>query len=355
MFRKHRWGLIALAAVAAMPASAADDPEAVKYFSGKTVNIVVGTASGGAFDRTARIIGQVLQDHFPGKPKVAVQNRPGGGGLTAIRFVMQGKPDGLNVTTINPVRSVAPFLWGNDSQGIDPFKAKWIGMPIYDHLPNAIYARKDVAKNWDEVKKLGRPLKIPSQSPSSAGRGQIGPMMIEMVGGPIKIIYGYDGGAAEYMAAIDRGEVDASSSANERNVPAVFPQWIEKKFIAPLFWYGAKPGEDFLKALDAPMPPHIREIVDVPEARWKAFDAVMDIHRASRAFVMHNDTPKMIYDAWVVAFKGAIEDQRYVDLMLKASDNPAYGPPSAMYELLDVVKALPPDSLEAFKKLVGEE
>lgn len=345
---------LALLGVVALPASAAEF-DAKSYFSGKTVNIVVGTASGGAFDRTARIVAQVLGDHFPGNPKVVVQNRPGGGGLTAIRFVMNGKPDGLNVTTINPVRSVAPWLWGNQSQGIDPFKAKWVGMPIYDHLPNAIYIRRDVAASWQDVLKLGRPLKVPAQNPTSAGRGQVGPLMVEMSGGPMKIIYGYDGGAAEYMAAMDRGEVDGTSSANERNVPAVFPQWIPQKFIVPIFWYGAEPDRDFLKALDAPMPPNIKQIVDAPATRWQAFDAVMETHRTSRAFVMHADTPAGMHQAWTAAFKAAILDPKYTDLMEKAGDNPAYGPPEAMEEMINVVRQLPADALESFKKLVGEE
>jgi hypothetical protein len=346
--------LPALLVAATLPAVAADiNPEA--YYKDKTVELVVGTASGGAFDRTARIIAQVLPEHFPGHPKVVVQNRPGGGGLTAIRYVLQGKADGLSVTTVNPVRSVAPFLWGDKTQGIDPFKDKWIGMPIFDDLPNAIYIRRDVARNWDDVLKLGRPLKIPAQNPTSAGRGQVGPLLIEMQGGPVKMIYGYDGGAAEYMAAMDRGEVDGTSSANERNVPAVFPQWIPKHFINPVFWYGAKPDEDFLKKLDAPMPPNIKEIVKAPDAMWQAFDSVMIFHKTSRAFVMHANTPAPIYDAWKKAFKGAIEDPKYTDLMLKAGDNPAYGAPEEMENMLKVVNGLPPDALAAFRKLVGED
>lgn len=338
----------------ACPAPAAEF-DAKSYFSGKTVNIVVGTAAGGAFDRTARIIAQVLPNHFPGNPKVAVQNRPGGGGLVAIRYVMQGKPDGLNVTTVNPVRSVAPWLWGNEAQGLDPFKAKWVGMPIYDDLPNAIYIRRDVAASWQDVLKLGRPLRIPAQNPTSAGRGQVGPLMVEMAGGPIKIIYGYDGGAGEYMAAMDRGEVDGTSSANERNVPANYPKWVEQKFIVPIFWYGAQPDKDFLKALGAPMPPHIKEIVQAPEVRWQAFDSVMEMHRTSRAFVMNADTPPEIHAVWKAAFKAAIEDPHYTDLMEKAGDNPAYGAPEAMEKMINLVRNLPPDSLQAFRKLVGEE
>lgn len=344
---------LALATFGVSPSWGADF-DAKKYFSGKKITIVVGSRAGGAFDRTARIIAKVMGKHFPGNPKVVAQNRTGGGGRKALRAVMSGKPDGLSVNTINTVRFIAPSLAGNKVKGFDPNTAKWVGMPVYDHLPNAIGCRRDVVTSWDDALKLGRKLKVPAEDPTSAGRGAVGPRMIEMAGGPMKTIYGYDGGSAEYLAAMERGEVDCSSSANQRNVPKRRPEWIKKKFVVPVFWYGAPPSKSFLKAIGAPTPPGIKDIVKAPASRWKAFDAVMEFHRTSRAFVMHPKTPDAIYQVWKKSFKAAIMDPEYTKLMLGAGDNPAYGPPEAIPGVIKVVKGLDKKSFADFKVLVGQ-
>src|SRR5918995_4402457 len=65
---------IAVAIAAPYPASAQGEAD----FKGKTVRIVVGTATGGGFDLYARLVAQFLGKHLPGEPMVVVQNMPGG-------------------------------------------------------------------------------------------------------------------------------------------------------------------------------------------------------------------------------------------------------------------------------------
>jgi len=80
--------LVALLALAAMPARAQDYPA-------RQVTFVVPFAPGGTIDLCARFLAQKLNDRF-GKPFV-VENRPGGGTVVASSFVAKAAPDGYTL------------------------------------------------------------------------------------------------------------------------------------------------------------------------------------------------------------------------------------------------------------------
>jgi tripartite-type tricarboxylate transporter receptor subunit TctC len=80
--------LIALLAVAGMPARAADYPV-------RPVTFIVPYAAGGATDLMARLLGQRLEQRL-GKPFV-VENRPGAGTVLAAAYVSKQPPDGYTL------------------------------------------------------------------------------------------------------------------------------------------------------------------------------------------------------------------------------------------------------------------
>ena len=84
--------ILSLAAAAGTPqcaqAQAADYPN-------RPVSFIVPFAPGGVTSLFARILGQKLEQRF-GKPFV-VENRPGGGGITAATAVANATPDGYTI------------------------------------------------------------------------------------------------------------------------------------------------------------------------------------------------------------------------------------------------------------------
>jgi tripartite-type tricarboxylate transporter receptor subunit TctC len=97
-------GSLALAAMAASPATAQQDP--AKYPT-RPIHIVVGFTPGGGNDILARIVGQKLSDSL-GQP-VVIDNKPGGGAIVATEYVAKAAPDGYTLLvgasgamTINP-------------------------------------------------------------------------------------------------------------------------------------------------------------------------------------------------------------------------------------------------------------
>src|SRR3954466_6078005 len=80
---------IALLAAAglATPASAQTD-----MFRGKTIEIYIGSATGGGYDFYGRLVARHLGAHLPGQPVVIAQNMPGAGSLRAANYVYNVAP-----------------------------------------------------------------------------------------------------------------------------------------------------------------------------------------------------------------------------------------------------------------------
>jgi tripartite-type tricarboxylate transporter receptor subunit TctC len=57
------------------------------FYQNKTMQVVVGSASGGLYDRWARLFAQHMGKYIPGNPNLVVQNMPGGGSMIAANYL----------------------------------------------------------------------------------------------------------------------------------------------------------------------------------------------------------------------------------------------------------------------------
>ena len=94
MYRLVILGLII--AFTAMPVAAQE------FFKGKTITVVTSTGAGGNYDTIARMVARHMSQYVPGKPKMIVQNMPGGGNIRATNFMYNvAAKDGTYIATIN--------------------------------------------------------------------------------------------------------------------------------------------------------------------------------------------------------------------------------------------------------------
>ena len=90
-------------------------------FEGQTIRIAVGTTAGAATDVLARQLAPFISRHLPGKPIVAVENRPGAGGAVAGGYIYNlAKPDGQVVGFLTG--AVTQGLIGGENIRFDPAK-----------------------------------------------------------------------------------------------------------------------------------------------------------------------------------------------------------------------------------------
>src|SRR5262245_55466380 len=113
---------IAGAALITGPAAAAD------YYSGKTVELVVGGDAGGGYDIYARTVARHLAAHIPGNPTIVVKNMPGAGSTRAGIYISSVAPkDGTSLAALMPGAIIGPLLDDKPNLQFDPARVLYIG------------------------------------------------------------------------------------------------------------------------------------------------------------------------------------------------------------------------------------
>ncbi|TWF82128.1 tripartite-type tricarboxylate transporter receptor subunit TctC [Pseudonocardia hierapolitana] len=92
--------------------AAAGTTPACAGLAGETVSLVVPYEPGGGYDAYARLIGPYLEDATGAT--IAVENRPGAGGLLALNNLLTEEPDGTTIAIMNGVGAGGSSIAGAD-------------------------------------------------------------------------------------------------------------------------------------------------------------------------------------------------------------------------------------------------
>ena len=334
----------------AIPVVEGFDAEA--YFSGKTIKIIVGFSPGGGYDGYSRLLGQAISRLMPGNPKVIVTNLPGGGGLRGLQETMRSRPDGLTIHPMAP-RHPAAEAAGIDRDDFDIDTVNLIGTPSFndDHL--AMCVRRDVATSWEEVLALGKPITTATSSP---GGDMVGGQFVEALGGPIKVIFGYEG-TSEVLAAIDRGELDATTRCDFEYISNLYPGWYEDRLLVPLFWSRTPISQEFLDRMGTGLQsdeiPHMFDIVDATDEQKDVFLLAQNLESLARMFVMPPDVPEEIVLTWQRVFRQIVQDPEFIERAALAERPVKYGDPAVLVENLKKAAGFSVEARELFASLYG--
>ena len=130
--------VLAASLVAAAPARADD------FYKGKIFTIVVGFSPAGGYDNYARVLSRYIGNHIPGNPTVIVQNMPGAGSLTSVRYLNLTAPkDGTVMTIFNP-GLVTQSIVQPEKVNLDFRKYAWVGVVTPDYRVCYGYGPKGV-------------------------------------------------------------------------------------------------------------------------------------------------------------------------------------------------------------------
>jgi tripartite-type tricarboxylate transporter receptor subunit TctC len=205
--------LIGLLAAAVLPARADD------FYKGKVFTIVVGFSPAGGYDTYARILSRYIASHIPGNPTIIVQNMPGAGSLTAVRYLDLTAPkDGTVMTIFNP-GLVTQSIVQPEKVKLDFRKYAWIGVVTPDFRVCYGYGPKGV-KSWDDM--MHRKEFILGSTGKGSGNYINGATLREVFRAPVKQVLGFPG-SAEQRLAIEQGELDGDCGSYS-SIP---PQWIK--------------------------------------------------------------------------------------------------------------------------------
>ena len=178
------------------------------FYQGKTVQVRVGFAAGGAFDVWARVIANHLGRFVPGNPTFVVQNMTGGGSMIAANYIYGvAKPDGLTLGVVSPAMYIEQATGKKEVQ-YDWSKFSFIGSP--EKTDRIFYMRADTGiKTLEDMRTVADTPRCGSTGIGSAAY-YFPRLLQDSFGLKLTIVPGYPG-ASDVNLAIEKGEVHCFS------------------------------------------------------------------------------------------------------------------------------------------------
>lgn len=224
------------------------------FYRGKTLTVIVGSAVGGAYDQYARLFARHIVQHLPGTPAYIVQNMPGAGSVTAVRYIDVNAPkDGTAVVSFNSTL-LTSSLTAPEMVKMKFTDVAWVGAMTHEF--RVCYAWHTTGlKTWDDL--VAAKEFIVGATGTGTAAYVNGAILRNLMGVKVRQILGY-AGSAQQRIAVERGEMEGGCS--EWN--AMPENWIQERKIYPLVrWLPEAPaGFD-------PSVPYIGDLAKTDEAK----------------------------------------------------------------------------------------
>lgn len=274
------------------------------FFQGRSIRVIVSSTPGGGNDTYSRLIARHIPKFIPGKPKMIVQNMPGGGGVIAANFLAeQARRDGTVMEQIN---------WGVwHYQAISDKRARFdfnamnaVGVAIIENT--LIYCRTDRFTNLDDIRKSGKKAKVAASGRQSTGF-VLGNLVEKVLDEKLfEFVLGYPG-ARQYSLALRQGEVDCSGNTQGSFFDQLGDMY-EKGEIKILAQSGTLNGERHPKLPDVPL---IKELPTTAEGKEIA-QATFFFSHYGRPYALPPDVPAERVQLLRDAFWQTMHDKKFL-------------------------------------------
>jgi tripartite-type tricarboxylate transporter receptor subunit TctC len=198
--------ILAIAASAAapfVPTSARCD-DVSDFYARRTVQVVIGYATGGGYDDYARMLGRHIGRHIPGNPTVVVQNMPGAGSIRAANYLYNVAPkDGTVFGGFARGIFLDPLLGRAEAMRFVPAKFGWLGS-VSNDIGVCAFRSEAGINSWADMQT--KRYKIGATG-AGADSDVFSNLLRKMFNLPMQLVLGYQS-AAETVLAIQRKEVD---------------------------------------------------------------------------------------------------------------------------------------------------
>jgi tripartite-type tricarboxylate transporter receptor subunit TctC len=311
------------------------------FYTGKTINVMVGFGPGGGYDLYARLLSRFLGAHIPGHPTVIVQNMEGAGGVRAANHVYAAAPkDGTVIAGVNQGATLFQQLGGKGAQ-YDPAHFNWIGRmgssnnTVYTWSASGIRTIEDAKKR--EVTMAGSGI---------ISDANIYPAVLNaLVGTRFKIINGYTG-TNDSNLALERGEVDGRGGGAYSSLVSTRPQWLRDKTVSVLTQVG------FEKEPDLPDTPRLTDLVNKDEDKQIAMLLTLPVAIGYNYWVAPG-VPDARIAALRKAFEATMRDPELLSEAAKQSLEIRYKSGAELQQMVKEAAATPQPVLQRAATILG--
>jgi len=211
-------------------ASCSDGAAPDDFYRGKTIQVLIGSSAGGAYDVYARMLARHMGKHIPGNPRLVPSNMEGAGSLTLTNYLYNvAAKDGTVIGTINRGAPFEPLIGEANLAHFDPAEFTWIGSVANEVSICAAWERAGI----DRFDQLFTKEMTVGGTGSGADTNQFPKVMNGVLGTKLKIVSGYPGGN-NIDLAMERGEVDGRCGWSWSSVASTRRAWLESGSIKVL-------------------------------------------------------------------------------------------------------------------------
>ena len=269
------------------------------YYEGKTVRIVVGFTPGGGYDSYARLLARHLGAHIPGKPNVVVENMPGAGSLTSVRWLDGPAPkDGTAIVAFNPGLITQTILEPEKLAKVNFLDFAWVANIARDQRVCYVWHTRNV-KTFEEF----RARKGWNFGTTAVGAANwVNQRTLQRIFNvDMKIIAGFPG-SAEQRIAIERGELDGDCGS----WTSIAEEWVANNRIVPVIKFSI----DLPK--DAPANvPYANDLAKSDEER-AALDVINGSSEIGRPYLASRQVPAAVMAILRKGFNDAMADRNFI-------------------------------------------
>ena len=298
LFRRSHFDVSLHAAllIALAGPSSAQTPEA--FFSGRTINIVVGFEAGGGYDAYARLLARHMGRHAGGA-NIVVQNRPGAGSLVAANYVFNVAPrDGTAFGIISSGVLFDP-LFGNKAAQFEATEFSWLGSINREVSTCQIWHTAPI-KSFDDA----RTTSISVGGTGAGADSHLFPQTLNSVlGTKFKIVSGYPGATSVFLA-MERGELEGICGIYWSTLKAQRADWLQQGILRPLVQLALEKHPEY------PNVPLVLDFARTPEERG-ALELVFAPMALARPFLGPPGIPADRLAYLQRAFAATMEDPEF--------------------------------------------
>ena len=333
------FGLSAALSLAASPAALGQD-----FYAGKSITMLVGSATGGGYDVYSRLIARHWSNYIPGNPSIIIRNMPAAGSLVAMNSLANASPkDGTTIAAVQNHIGIEPImgLTGRpDNAKYDGRTVNWIGSAAKE-VPVVVAWHTSGFNEFADLQKREMLVGSPGVATSSSVYANV---LNQLAGTKFKVITGYVDVSALNLA-MENKEIQGRTGWYVSSLLSTKRQWVEQGLVKVLVQMTDEKHSAF------PNVPLATEFVVNPDKRAQLAFSTSWL-QMGRPFVAPAGVPadrvKMLRESFLKTLADPALQQEAAKLGLEIDPMPG----EAVQGLITKIYATPGETIGAVRNLI---